>query len=51
MATGFFNYTALSEEWVDEDGCYNSTLFKITEQYNSYTEVRSRAALQYSEFR
>ena len=41
MGTGFFNYTALSEEWVDEDGCYNSTLFKITEQYNSYTEVSS----------
>ena len=26
-------------DWVDEDGCYNSTIFKNTEQFRNYTEA------------
>ena len=26
-------------DWEDEDGCYNSSLFKSTSEFKSYTEV------------
>ena len=28
-------------DWEDEDGCYNSSLFKRTREFSSYTEVSS----------
>lgn len=37
-------------EWEDEDGCYNSSLFKNTEQFQSYTEVRSHEKCTHKNF-
>ena len=37
-------------EWEDEDGCYNSSLFENTEQFQSYTEVRSREKCKHKNF-
>ena len=40
---GLDNITSLYDhpDWEDEDGCYNSSLFKSTTEFKSYTEVIS----------